>query len=77
MLILIAIPSLKLLYLIDEVVSPRLTIKIVGYQWYWFYEYSDYGDLAFDSYMVDMNEAEGNPRLLSTDNGVKVPWGRR
>ena len=56
-LIAIAFPSFRLLYLLDEVISPTITIKVVGHQWYWSYEYSDYinesGEaIEFDSYML-------------------------
>jgi len=56
-LITIAFPSFRLLYLLDEVVSPTITIKVVGHQWYWSYEYSDYVNesgesIEFDSYMI-------------------------
>jgi len=75
-LIFIAFPSLKLLYLMDEVMDPALTIKAVGHQWYWSYEYSDYQSetLEFDSYMVpttDLNQ--GDFRLLEVDNRLVVP----
>lgn len=55
-LIFIALPSLQLLYLIDEVNKPFLTIKAIGHQWYWRYEYADYRDLEFDSYMIPTND---------------------
>ena len=67
---LIAFPSFKLLYLMDEVISPTLTIKIVGHQWYWSYEYSDFvsengESIDFDSYMIPESELElGQFRLL-------------
>ena len=56
-LIAIAFPSFRLLYLLDEVISPTITIKVVGHQWYWSYEYSDYVNesgesIEFDSYMI-------------------------
>ncbi|YP_187579.1 cytochrome c oxidase subunit II (mitochondrion) [Asterias amurensis] len=68
-LIFIALPSLQLLYLIDEVNNPFLTIKAIGHQWYWSYEYADYRDLEFDSYMIPTSDLSvGNPRLLEVDN---------
>ena len=75
-LVLIAFPSLKLLYLMDEVMDSSLTIKAIGHQWYWSYEYSDYQTetLEFDSYMVppsDLNK--GDFRLLEVDNRLVVP----
>ena len=72
-LIFLAFPSLKLLYLMDEVMRPGVTIKIVGHQWYWFYEYSDYGPetIEFDSYMIPTYDLkEGEQRLLEVDNRV-------
>ena len=78
-LIAIAFPSFRLLYLLDEVISPTITIKVMGHQWYWSYEYSDYvtdsGDaIEFDSYMVPEADLElGQFRLLDVDNKVVVP----
>nr|AET13151.1 cytochrome c oxidase subunit 2 [Chiropsalmus quadrumanus] len=75
-LVFIAFPSLKLLYLMDEVIEPSITIKAVGHQWYWSYEYSDYGgeSVEFDSYMIPTDElALGDTRLLEVDNRVVVP----
>lgn len=76
-LILIAFPSLKLLYMMDEVLSPRITIKVIGQQWYWVYEYSDYQPgITFDSYMIatsDLDMDNIRPRLLAVDNPFKVP----
>nr|YP_009110241.1 cytochrome c oxidase subunit II [Aphelasterias japonica]AIW65069.1 cytochrome c oxidase subunit II [Aphelasterias japonica] len=73
-LVFIALPSLQLLYLIDEVNNPFLTIKAIGHQWYWSYEYADYRDLEFDSYMTPTNELTvGNPRLLEVDNRLTLP----
>nr|NP_542470.1 cytochrome c oxidase subunit II [Narceus annularus]AAL18204.1 cytochrome c oxidase subunit 2 [Narceus annularus] len=71
-LIFIALPSLRLLYLLDEIKTPSLTVKTMGHQWYWSYEYSDFTDLEFDSYMVsdpDINQF----RLLEVDNRTVVP----
>lgn len=78
-LIAIAFPSFRLLYLLDEVISPTITIKVVGHQWYWSYEYSDYinesGEaIEFDSYMIPESDLElGQFRLLDVDNKVIVP----
>ena len=77
----IGVPSIKLLYLMDEVIDPALTIKVVGHQWYWSYEYSDYADqdgttINFDSYMVSESDLElGDLRLLEVDNRLVVPVG--
>lgn len=55
-LILIALPSLRILYIIDEINNPSLTVKTIGHQWYWSYEYTDYEDLSFDSYIIPTSE---------------------
>lgn len=73
-LVIIAIPSFRLLYYQIESPEPDLTIKTTGYQWYWGYEYPDHGDISFDSIMLTDDELkEGQPRLLATDNDVVVP----
>nr|NP_071456.1 cytochrome c oxidase subunit II [Sardinops melanostictus]YP_010148960.1 cytochrome c oxidase subunit II [Sardinops sagax]QQV69877.1 cytochrome c oxidase subunit II [Sardinops sagax]WMI34822.1 cytochrome c oxidase subunit II [Sardinops sagax]BAB18605.1 cytochrome oxidase subunit 2 [Sardinops melanostictus] len=73
-LILIALPSLRILYLMDEINDPHLTIKAMGHQWYWSYEYTDYEDLGFDSYMVPTQDlVPGQFRLLETDHRMVVP----
>nr|AQP29149.1 cytochrome c oxidase subunit 2 [Odontotermes nr. pauperans RDCT160] len=71
-LVFIAMPSLRLLYLMDEVHSPALTLKAVGHQWYWSYEYSDFTKLEFDSYMTQ-EQQENTFRLLDTDNRIVLP----
>uniref|UniRef100_A0A1S5VK52 Cytochrome c oxidase subunit 2 n=2 Tax=Hospitalitermes TaxID=62942 RepID=A0A1S5VK52_9NEOP len=73
-LVFIAIPSLRLLYLMDEIHNPVMTLKTVGHQWYWSYEYSDFTKLEFDSYMVQQEDQPINAfRLLDTDNRVVLP----
>nr|YP_009509606.1 cytochrome c oxidase subunit II [Epixanthus frontalis]AUN45023.1 cytochrome c oxidase subunit 2 [Epixanthus frontalis] len=73
-LIFIALPSLRLLYLLDEVNNPTLTLKTVGHQWYWSYEYSDFLHLEFDSYMIPSNELDSSGiRLLDVDNRTVLP----
>lgn len=73
-LVIIAIPSLRLHYFMAKVEEPELTIKAVGYQWYWHYQYPDNGGFEFDSYMKKDDELkEGDVRLLSVDNHVVVP----
>jgi cytochrome c oxidase subunit 2 len=79
-LILVAVPSFALLYSIDEVVDPAITIKVIGHQWYWSYEFSDYVSpdqteaVNFDSYMVSSDDLElGQLRLLEVDNRVVLP----
>nr|YP_011017562.1 cytochrome c oxidase subunit 2 [Antithamnionella miharai]WQF69337.1 cytochrome c oxidase subunit 2 [Antithamnionella miharai]WQF69362.1 cytochrome c oxidase subunit 2 [Antithamnionella miharai] len=78
-LLIIAIPSFSLLYALDEIVSPTITIKTIGHQWYWSYEYSDYTNedgefLNFDSYMIAEEDLTmGQFRLLEVDNTMVVP----
>lgn len=73
-LVFLAVPSLHLLYLTDEVNTPSLTIKTVGHQWYWRYEYSDFTNIEFDSYIVPTDELQtGEYRLLEVDNRIVVP----
>jgi cytochrome c oxidase subunit 2 len=76
-LVRIAVPSFALLYSVDERVDPALTVKVVGHQWYWSYEYSDYTDgneVAFDAYMLPDDElTAGQLRLLEVDNRVVRP----
>lgn len=73
-LIFIALPSLRLLYLLDEVNDPSITLKTIGHQWYWSYEYSDFLNLEFDSYMIPTNEINlENFRLLDVDNRIILP----
>nr|AEP21952.1 cytochrome c oxidase subunit II [Pecari tajacu] len=73
-LILIALPSLRILYMMDEMNDPSLTVKTMGHQWYWSYEYTDYEDLAFDSYMIPTSDLKpGEMRLLEVDNRVVLP----
>nr|YP_009937361.1 cytochrome c oxidase subunit II [Trigonopterus tanimbarensis]QNT26832.1 cytochrome c oxidase subunit 2 [Trigonopterus tanimbarensis] len=74
-LILIALPSLRLLYIMDEIFNPISTIKVIGHQWYWSYEYSDYKNLEFDSYMIPTNELKPfHFRLLDVDNRMIIPY---
>ena len=78
-LVAIAFPSFKLLYLMDEVIDPAMTIKITGHQWYWEYEYADFLNeeneiINFDSYMKDEGSLEkGELRMLEVDNPVILP----
>jgi cytochrome c oxidase subunit 2 len=73
-LVVIAIPSFKLLYYEDVVPEADLTVKAIGHQWYWSYEYPDNGDFTFDAYLVaDEDLQEGQLRLLTTDNAVVLP----
>lgn len=73
-LVIIAIPSFRLLYNQDKVDDAEITIKAIGKQWYWSYEYPDHGNFTFDAYMVaDEDLEEGQPRLLTTDYAVVLP----
>ena len=73
-LVIIAIPSLKILYFVDKTQDAEMTLKVIGNQWYWTYEYPDHNGLTFDSYPVPDEELkEGQPRLLSVDNPVVLP----
>ena len=72
-LIVMAVPSFKVLYSQDEIPKADVTIKAIGYQWYWGYEYPD-ENIVFDSYMIEEKDLkEGQPRLLAVDNEVVVP----
>nr|YP_009139856.1 cytochrome c oxidase subunit II [Galeruca daurica]AKG49881.1 cytochrome c oxidase subunit II [Galeruca daurica] len=74
-LVFIAIPSLRLIYILDEINNPMITIKTIGHQWYWSYEYSDFKTIEFDSYMIPINEMNSfNFRLLDVDNRVMIPF---
>jgi cytochrome c oxidase subunit 2 len=64
---------LKALYLLDDPFTPNLTIKAVGHQWYWSYEYSDFPGIEFDSYITFDRESAGIARLLETDNSLVIP----
>jgi len=79
-LLVIAIPSFTLLYSLDELIDPVVTLKIVGHQWYWSYEYSDYATLEggeslnFDSYIINTDDLTfGSFRLLEVDNRIILP----
>nr|YP_010327169.1 cytochrome c oxidase subunit II [Dryocoetes hectographus]UJG10830.1 cytochrome c oxidase subunit II [Dryocoetes hectographus] len=74
-LIIIALPSLRLLYILDENYNPMISIKTIGHQWYWSYEYSDYKNIEFDSYMIPSNELKlFSFRLLDVDNRLVIPY---
>nr|ARH54626.1 cytochrome c oxidase subunit 2 [Scaphidema metallicum] len=74
-LIFIALPSLKLIYVLDETNNPTISIKTIGHQWYWSYEYSDFKNIEFDSYMIPTQEMNPNNfRLLDVDNRLVIPY---
>ncbi len=75
-LVVIAIPSLRLLYFADKTHDYEMTLKVIGHQWYWSYEYPDHGNFTFDSLMIpdeDIDVAAGQVRMLSVDNAVVLP----
>lgn len=73
-LIIIAIPSLTALYMLDDPLKPSLTLKTIGHQWYWSYEYSDFPNIEFDSYIIPTNDLSiGDTRLIETDNNLIIP----
>ena len=75
-LIIIAVPSMKLLYYADRIEDSEMTLKVIGSQWYWSYEYPDNGGFSFDSVIIEDEDLKpGQPRLLSVDNSVVLPAG--
>ena len=73
-LIFMAVPSFKLLYEQDVIPEAEMTIKVIGHQWYWEYQYPEYEDLSFESYLVPDDELkDGEPRLLTVDNRLVLP----
>ena len=73
-LLFIAFPSLRILYLLDEVNNPSISLKTIGHQWYWSYEYSDFSGIEFDSYIIPQNEISLDTfRLLDVDNRIILP----
>lgn len=80
-LLVIAIPSFALLYSLDEMIDPRMTLKVIGHQWYWTYEYSDFAswrrgaNIGFDSYLFPHEDfgIQGPFRLLETDKRILLP----
>nr|DBA43691.1 TPA_asm: COX2 [Bombus nevadensis] len=71
-LIIICFPSLKILYYIDEILNPYFSIKAIGHQWYWSYEYPEF-NIEFDSYLMNY-EMNNQFRLLETDNRLIIPF---
>lgn len=73
-LVIIAVPGMRLLYFSDRVQDYEMTLKVTGHQWYWSYTYPDQGDFQFDSILVPEDDLEeGQPRLLTVDNRVVLP----
>ena len=75
-LVIIAIPSFKLMYYMDRTAKADMTIKVTGHQWYWSYEYPDAGEVGFDSNIIPVDQLKpGQKRLLDVDNRLIVPVG--
>ena len=72
-LIAIAIPSIKVLYLTDEIFNVNLTVKSLGHQWYWRYEYLDFSNIDFDSFISTDQLITNEFRLLDVDNRCVLP----
>jgi cytochrome c oxidase subunit II len=73
-LIVIAIPSFRALYFAEKVQNAEMTVKVVGYQWYWHYQYPDHGNFEYDSYMIgDKDLKENQIRFLEVDNRIVIP----
>nr|YP_008144937.1 cytochrome c oxidase subunit II [Eleutheronema tetradactylum]AGO20432.1 cytochrome c oxidase subunit II [Eleutheronema tetradactylum] len=73
-LIVLALPSLQILYLMDEINNPHITVKAIGHQWYWSYEYTDFLEVAFDAYMIPTQDlTPGQFRLLDADHRMVIP----
>nr|ANJ70540.1 cytochrome c oxidase subunit 2 [Liopterus haemorrhoidalis] len=73
-LVFIALPSLRLLYMLDELTDPDMTLKALGHQWYWSYEYSDFKNLEMDSFMLKPKPLMQWFRLLDVDSRVVLPF---
>lgn len=74
-LTLIALPSLKVLYICDDIINPKITIKRVAHQWYWRYEYTDFHNIEFDSFIIPTTSLNpSNFRLLDVDNRCILPY---
>jgi len=73
-LVIIAVPSFKVLYYMDKTQDAEMTLKVTGRQWYWDYSYPDQGDISFSSYMIPDEEIKpGQKRLLEVDNRIVLP----
>ncbi|MDD9903373.1 MAG: cytochrome c oxidase subunit II [Rhodospirillaceae bacterium] len=79
-LVVMAIPSFRLMYFADRVDNPDMTLKIIGRQWYWTYEYPDHGDFTFDANIVSEEDLAKDPSLkrnMDTDERVVLPVGKK
>jgi len=78
LLVVIGLFSLPLLFASDDTVNADLTVKVIGRQWYWSYEYPDNGDFTFDAFLIPDDEIKGDQvRLLSTDENLVLPVGKK
>jgi len=78
LLVVIGLFSLPLLFRSDDTVNADLTVKVIGRQWYWSYEYPDHGDFTFDAFMIPDDEIKGDQlRMLSTDENLVLPIGKK
>jgi len=77
-LVVIAIPSFRLVYFEDRTPNPDMTVKVTAHQWYWEYSYPDNGDIDFSSYIIPDDQLKpGQHRLLEVDNQLVVPVGKK
>nr|QTC32046.1 cytochrome c oxidase subunit 2 [Nisia fuliginosa] len=72
-LLMIAFPSIKILYLMEEMINPSISLKSMGHQWYWSYEYTDLKNIEFESYMKKQESNKYMFRLIETDNLIQMP----
>nr|ANQ92690.1 cytochrome c oxidase subunit II [Trisidos kiyonoi] len=73
-LVFLAVPSLHLLYVMNELIDPKVTLKVIGHQWYWEYEYDYFEGACYDSYMIPEGELKpGELRLLEVDHRAVLP----
>nr|YP_009733510.1 cytochrome c oxidase subunit II [Krisna concava]QHV34348.1 cytochrome c oxidase subunit II [Krisna concava] len=77
LLVFIALPSIRILYLLEEVNNPNLTVKTIGHQWFWSYEYFDYKEIEFDSYMKPITKMKNEFRLIENDNRLILPFNTK
>lgn len=75
LLFIIGFPSLQVLYIIDDPFNIRLRIKVVGHQWFWSYEFSDFSGVEYESYIIGLDRDKLISRLLDVDNSVVLPIG--
>lgn len=77
-LVLVFIPSYRLLAFVDKVADADMTLKVIGHQWYWSYEYPDHGNFTFDALLIPEEDLEDkSKRLMETDNRVVLPVGKK